>query len=57
MELARQRIAALVIERSAYNDMRIGEHLAPPAVWHLRALDSTACLPLDSSFARSGVDA
>src|SRR5262249_62151318 len=29
----------MVVERSAYNDLRIGEHLTPPGVLRLRALD------------------
>ena len=33
-------IAAMVIERSAYDDLRIGEHLTPAGVLQLRALDS-----------------
>ena len=39
LELAHQHIAAMVVERSAYNDLRIGEHLTPPGVLRLRALD------------------
>src|SRR5262249_60692100 len=57
IELARLRISALVVERSAYDDIRIGEHLAPAAVLHLRALDPAARLPLDSYFASPGVEA
>jgi len=55
--LARQGISALVIERSAYDDIRIGEHIAPAAVLQLRALDPTSSLPLDSYFASPGVEA
>jgi flavin-dependent dehydrogenase len=57
LELARRHIGALVIERSAYDDIRIGEHLTPPAVLQLRALDSAPSLPLDSYFASPGVEA
>jgi flavin-dependent dehydrogenase len=57
LELARRRIGALVIERSAYDDIRIGEHLAPAAVLQLRTLDPTPSLPLDSYFASPGVEA
>ena len=39
MELVRCGIAATVIERSTYNDVRIGEHLTPAGVLQLRALD------------------
>ena len=39
LELAHQHIAAMVVERSAYDDLRIGEHLTPPGVLRLRALD------------------
>ena len=40
LELAHQHIAAMVVERSAYNDLRIGEHLTPPGV-----LDSGRSIP------------
>ena len=39
LELAHQHIAAVVIERSGYDDLRIGEHLTPLGVLQLRALD------------------
>ena len=35
LELAHQHIAAVVIERSAYDDLRIGEHLTPLGVLQL----------------------
>jgi flavin-dependent dehydrogenase len=54
LELARQRIDAIVVERGAYRDVRVGEHLAPPAVLQLRALDVTS---LDGHLASAGVDA
>ena len=57
MELARQGVAAIVIERSAYDDIRVGEHLAPAGVLNLRALDFRSQLPLDGHLASAGVDA
>jgi flavin-dependent dehydrogenase len=54
-ELARQRIAAVVVERSAYNDLRIGEHLAPNGVLQLRALDPALCMPADVHSLSAGV--
>jgi 2-polyprenyl-6-methoxyphenol hydroxylase-like FAD-dependent oxidoreductase len=36
--LAEQNIAALVVERSVYDDVRIGEHLQPSAVLELRSI-------------------
>ena len=38
LELAHHHVAALVVERSAYNDLRIGEHLTPAGVLQLKAL-------------------
>jgi flavin-dependent dehydrogenase len=55
MELARHGIAAIVIERSAYDDLRIGEHLQPAGVLQLRAMSSNSGLPLDGHFASAGV--
>ena len=55
MELARHGIAAIVIERSAYDDLRIGEHLQPAGVLQLRAISSNSGLPLDGHFACAGV--
>ena len=40
LELAHRHIAAMVVERSAYDDLRIGEHLTPPGV-----LDSGRSIP------------
>jgi flavin-dependent dehydrogenase len=40
IELGHRGIAAIVVERSAYNDNRIGEHLTPAGVLQLKALDS-----------------
>ena len=47
----------MVIERSAYTDLRIGEHLAPAGVLQLRALDVGSRLPLDAHSASAGVEA
>jgi flavin-dependent dehydrogenase len=55
IELARQGLAAMVIERSAYDDLRIGEHLQPASVLRLRAMSSRSNLPLDGHFASAGV--
>jgi flavin-dependent dehydrogenase len=55
MELARQGLAAVVIERSAYDDLRVGEHLQPTSVLRLRALSARVNLPLDGHFASAGV--
>jgi flavin-dependent dehydrogenase len=52
--LARHGLAAMVIERSGYNDVRIGEHLQPAGVLQLRAIHSLR-LPLDTHFASAGV--
>jgi flavin-dependent dehydrogenase len=55
--LAEQNIAALVVERSAYDDVRIGEHLQASAVLELRAIGSRSNLPLEPHFASGGVEA
>jgi flavin-dependent dehydrogenase len=55
--LAEQNISALVVERSVYDDVRIGEHLQPSAVLQLRSIDSRSNLPLESHFASGGVEA
>jgi flavin-dependent dehydrogenase len=52
--LARHGHAAIVIERSAYDDVRIGEHLQPAGVLQLRAINASK-LPLDAHFASAGV--
>lgn len=46
LELRRRQVAAVVIERSAYDDRRIGEHLTPQGLLDLKALDPT---PLDQA--------
>lgn len=39
LELSRLDVAAVVVERSAYDDRRVGEHLTPAGVLHLRTFD------------------
>jgi flavin-dependent dehydrogenase len=39
LELQQQHLAVVVIERSAYDDVRIGEHLTPQGVLNIKALD------------------
>src|SRR5690349_9257845 len=39
MELARRHISSVVVERSSYDDLRIGEHLTPAGVLQLKALN------------------
>ena len=41
LELRRRHVAVMVIERSAYDDRRIGEHLTPQGLLDLKALDPT----------------
>jgi flavin-dependent dehydrogenase len=55
--LARLRIGAVVVERTAYADLRVGEHLAPAGVLKLRALDAGSHLRLESHGVSAGVDA
>jgi flavin-dependent dehydrogenase len=55
--LAEENIPALVVERSVYDDVRIGEHLQPAAVLQLRSVDSRSNLPLDVHFASAGIEA
>jgi flavin-dependent dehydrogenase len=55
--LARLGIGAVVVERTAYADLRVGEHLAPAGVLKLRALDSGSYHRLDSHGGSAGVDA
>ena len=57
MELARRGVAAVVVERGAYNDIRIGEHLSPAGILLLRALAPDSRLPLNVHSASAGVDA
>src|SRR5262245_52300380 len=51
---ARHGLAAMVIERSAYDDVRIGEHLQPAGVLELQAINSSR-LSLDAHFVSGGV--
>jgi flavin-dependent dehydrogenase len=55
--LAEQDIAPLVVERSVYDDVRIGEHLQPSAVLLLRSIGLRSNLPLGPHFASGGVEA
>jgi flavin-dependent dehydrogenase len=55
--LAEHDVPTLVVERSGYDDVRIGEHLQPSAVLELRSIDSRSNLPLEPHFASSGVEA
>jgi len=57
IELTGHGIAAVVIERTVYDDLRIGEHLQPAAVLQLRAIDPTSKLSLDAHLASAGVEA
>ncbi len=47
----------MVIERTVYDDLRIGEHLEPAAVLQLCAIDPTSKLSLDAHLASAGVEA
>jgi 2-polyprenyl-6-methoxyphenol hydroxylase-like FAD-dependent oxidoreductase len=46
IELSRFGICALVIERSDYDDVRVGEHLQPSAVLQLNAIEYRSTLRL-----------
>jgi flavin-dependent dehydrogenase len=50
-------ISTFVIERSNYNDVRVGEHLCPSAVLSLRAIHARSNLPLDDHIVSTGVEA
>jgi flavin-dependent dehydrogenase len=54
--LARHHIAAIVIERTVYADLRIGEHLSPSGVMKLRALDTGSRLRLEGHAPSAGVE-
>lgn len=47
----------VVVERSSYTDVRIGEHLPPSTVLYLEGLGSQLNLCMDGHLASSGVDA
>jgi flavin-dependent dehydrogenase len=53
LELRQHGLAARVVERSAYDDVRVGEHLQPASVLKLRATSSS--LPLEGHFTSAGV--
>jgi flavin-dependent dehydrogenase len=55
LELRRHGLAAIVIERSAYDDVRVGEHLQPACVLELRAITSGSNLSLENHFVSRGV--
>jgi len=57
IELSVVGISVLVIERSRYDDIRIGEHLSPPAILGLRALSQGSSLQLDGHAVSAGVEA
>jgi 2-polyprenyl-6-methoxyphenol hydroxylase-like FAD-dependent oxidoreductase len=56
-ELARRHISAVVVERSAYDDVRVGEHLTPAGVLQLRALDPAFSAPAGVHGESAGVTA
>ena len=47
----------MVIERTVYDDFRVGEHLQPAVVLQLRALDRGSKMSLDSHLVSAGVEA
>ena len=57
IELSGLGISSLVIERSGYDDVRVGEHLQPSAVVQLRAIESRSNLSLDTHALSAGVEA
>jgi flavin-dependent dehydrogenase len=57
IELSELGIFALVIERSDYDDVRVGEHIQPSAVLQLRAIESRSNLSLDTHVVSAGVEA
>ncbi len=57
LELARRGIDALVVERSSYQNLRVGEHLQPSAVSRLKEMFSKFELSLDAHAASAGIDA
>jgi flavin-dependent dehydrogenase len=57
LELARQHISVVVVERSAYDDVRVGEHLTPAGVLQLRALGPTFSASTDVHGESTGVTA
>jgi flavin-dependent dehydrogenase len=57
IELSEFGIFPLVIERSDYDDVRIGEHLQPSAVLRLRAIEARSNLSLGTHVVSAGVEA
>jgi flavin-dependent dehydrogenase len=57
IELSVFGVSALVIERSDYDDIRVGEHLRPSGVLELRAISAGLNLPIDPHVVSSGVEA
>jgi flavin-dependent dehydrogenase len=57
IELSALGISALVVERSSYDDIRIGEHLSPPALLSLRAISPESVLQLEGHAISAGVEA
>jgi len=57
LELARQHISVVVVERSAYDDVRVGEHLTPSGVLQLKALDPALSAPAGVHGESAGVAA
>ena len=55
--LARKGLRVSVVERSDYHDIRIGEHIPPPALHHLRATGFLGPDSDDAHLCSSGVDA
>ena len=55
LALTRHGVPATVIERSAYDDVRIGEHLPPSGVLRLRAIAAGTGLAVEAHAASAGV--
>lgn len=55
--LASHDVATIVVERTAYADIRVGEHLSPAGVMKLRALGAGSQLRLESHGPSAGVEA
>ena len=56
IELARLGTAAWIVERSRYNDVRVGEHLQPSGVLRLCAVERTSEMPLDVHVVSAGIE-
>jgi flavin-dependent dehydrogenase len=57
IELARYSLRAVVVERSAYNDVRVGEHVPPTTAMRLASLCSKMGVDLSVHNVSSGIDA